>query len=366
MPAPVVISPAAYVSPAATTIAATTDTGVAAGETVVAVVAWYGSGTLDSLSGGGLDWTVHVTSGGTAHRIAIASAHAPAGMASGTTVTATLSASRDARSIRLVSVADVAAVSPIEGTDSQPSTNTPSWVGTITTSGPAVLIGAPWYDFYSAGLTVTSGTKVSGYEWVTSENSTLGLAYLDAPSAGSYTVSGTGGNNGRTSATIALSLAGSGPTIHDFSGTVSAISGSAGGAGARRTLAGTVAAITTTGGSTNARFGLLGTVTTVSGISGSLGLRARLGGTVNAVSSVVGSMGIRSGFSGTVAAVSGVVGALNLRTRFAGIVSAISQAHGNLAGGAYYVAPFERTYGIPCEDRTYTVSSEDRIYRIEA
>lgn len=354
MPAPVVISPSSYVSPAAATIAVATDTSVAAGDTVVAVVAWYGSGTLNGLSGGGLTWTVHVTSGGTAHRIALASAHAPTGLASGTTVTATLSASRDARSIRLVSVADVAATDPADGTDSQPSTNTPAWAGTVSPSGPAVVLSAPWYDFYSAGLTATAGALVPGYEWVTAENSTLGLAYLDAEDAGTYTVSGTGGNNGRTSATVALLLADSGPTTHPLAGTIAATTASSGAPAARRALAGTVAA--------------------TSGTAGTIGLRARLAGAVHATAAATGTIAAQLGLSGTITGTSTTSGAPGLRARLSGIVAAVSSVYGRL-GGTYVPAPPVRTLTVsaepriltlPAEPRVRVVAAEDRTYRIGA
>lgn len=342
MSAPVVISPGSYVSPAAATIAVATSAPVVAGDTVVAVVAWYGSGTLDSLSGGGLTWTVHVTSGGTAHRIAIASAHAPAGLASGTTITATLSASRDARSIRLVSVADVAATSPLAGTDSQPSTNTPSWAGTISVSEPAVLIGAPWFDFYTTGLSVTSGTAAPGYEWTTSENSTLGLAYLDAESAGSYTVSGTGGSNGRTSATVALLLADSGPTTHPLAGTITATSSSSGAPAARRALAGTVTATSTT--------------------AGTIGLRARLAGAIHATTGAAGTIAARLGLTGTITATSAAAGAPGLRARLAGIVQAISSVHGRLGGA---LTPVSIKVTITEHSRETTITEHPRAVVIE-
>lgn len=74
-----------------TTIALTTSAAAVTGSRVFVVVNWFGVRTLSSVSGGGLTWVVDKSQTNGSDRVAIASADAPSGLASGTVITATLS-----------------------------------------------------------------------------------------------------------------------------------------------------------------------------------------------------------------------------------------------------------------------------------
>lgn len=200
MSAPVAISAGNYVGSASTTIADITTETVAANSTLIAIIFWYGAGSLTSVTGGDLEWSVQVTSGGTAHRIAIVTAQAPDGLIVGTSVTATLSGFQDARGIRLVAYD---ALTSSGGVDSQPSTNTSDWAGTVTTSATGILVGAAWYDYNPGNLVPMIGSA-EVYQWRTVDGSVSHLVYANTVGASSYTVGGSGGTNGRTSATLAL------------------------------------------------------------------------------------------------------------------------------------------------------------------
>ena len=89
---------------ASSTVAFTTNQTVASNGFIVVTVTWINpSGqTLLSVGGGGLTWNIDKQgqTGGTEAPTAIVSAQAPSGLASGTTITATFSASvAGARSI---------------------------------------------------------------------------------------------------------------------------------------------------------------------------------------------------------------------------------------------------------------------------
>lgn len=130
------------------TIALTTGAAVTAGNHIVATVSGGSGATLASVSGGGLTWNMLVTcatvSGSSAVGIAIA--HCPAGLASGTTITATQDASTTRKAMSLDEFSGLMSGNPVDQVDTvhQPGTGI-SWVSgttaTVTQSGE-MLIGA--------------------------------------------------------------------------------------------------------------------------------------------------------------------------------------------------------------------------------
>lgn len=208
MVSPAAISAGTYGSSGATTVAEATTSAVTTGNKVIAFVFWFGAASLSSVSGGGLTWTVHVTSTGTAHRVAIASADAPSGLASGTTITANFSTFADARGIRLVQCDGLVtnAGGAVDGTGSNPSASTTTnWsVSLTTTTANDVVFGCDWADFYTAGMTATSpATEI--YDWTTSDGSESHAVWKVATASGANTIAGSF-TGARTNAAAAVAF----------------------------------------------------------------------------------------------------------------------------------------------------------------
>lgn len=196
-----------------TTVAFTTTAAVAAGGFIVLTITdLTGAGQVpSSVSGGGLTWTVDKTGlGGSASGIGIASAQAPAGLASGTTITATYSASTaGARSICGMSFLGVKTSAPVGVTDNHSNATGTAWTtNSMTVSAGSVIVAcaqnttnlftstptAPAveaHDFGSGGFSQTTVYLIDGGSggahtlagtWSSSANSdTVAVEYLAAP-----------------------------------------------------------------------------------------------------------------------------------------------------------------------------------------
>lgn len=245
---PAAISPGQYASGAAGSIADTTNATVASGRKVIAAVFWYGSASLSSVSGGSLTWTVHTgsQSTGTANRVCFASADAPSGLASGTTVTATFSTGGQyALGIRLASC-DGLELNASGGLDTSAATaagSTTNWSQALTTSNATdVIFGHCWVDFYTAGMAATApATEV--FDWTNADGSEAELVYTEVSSAGAQTIGGTfSGARTNTRSAVAFKLASAGTP-----GTFTANAGDAAAGGGSTTFTGAASFSTTVG-----------------------------------------------------------------------------------------------------------------------
>src|SRR3954467_3304674 len=104
----------------ASTIPITTTAAVTAGNRIVAKFFYTSTfQTVSGVSGGGLTWTVDAVGnfgGGAAKsNVVIASAPAPAGLASGTVITCTLSGLANAQGATLDEYSGIATASPTDG-----------------------------------------------------------------------------------------------------------------------------------------------------------------------------------------------------------------------------------------------------------
>lgn len=181
-----------------TTISVNTSQTIASGAFIVVCVAWFDPfevATLSSVSGGSLSWSIDKqgSSGVTFDpEEAIASAQAPSGLASGTTITATLSASISGNTseIGVSSFLGVKTSSPVDGTPIGPVNNggaTDLWTtGNYTLSAGSLMVGAAncGDNFTNA---MTDGTEL--YE-AASSFTKLFAAYRIEASAGSYALAG--------------------------------------------------------------------------------------------------------------------------------------------------------------------------------
>lgn len=181
-----------------TTIAVNTSQTIAAGAFIVVCVAWFDpfeAATLSSVSGGSLSWSIDKqgASGVTFDpEEAIASAQAPSGLASGTTITATFSASISGNTseIGVSSFLGVKTSAPVDGTPIGPVNNggaTDLWTtGNYTLSAGSLMVGAA-----NCGDVFTN-TMTAGIELYESASSFTAMfaCYRIESSAGSYALSG--------------------------------------------------------------------------------------------------------------------------------------------------------------------------------
>jgi hypothetical protein len=109
---------------------------------VVVFVGWNNSTrTLASLSGGGLTWTVDgQVRDANNDNLGIASADAPAGLASGLVLTATFSGSVTHGLISAASFTGIAAASPVDAVASTTQAGVAAWAATVTTLNASDLV----------------------------------------------------------------------------------------------------------------------------------------------------------------------------------------------------------------------------------
>jgi hypothetical protein len=180
-----------------TSLTVTTTSAVASGGFIVMAFSWFDPGAHNptiSFSGGGLSWTVdkqgHLV-GGFEDGVAIGSAQAPAGLASSTVLTVTLSASIASQSaiVGVSSFTGVKTTSPVDGTPlGLTSAATAAW----STGNYAITAGSLIFAMCAAEdvFTNTMSAGTEAWEGTSSFVHSAG-GYRIEPSAGSYPVSGT-------------------------------------------------------------------------------------------------------------------------------------------------------------------------------
>lgn len=163
---------------------------VPAGGLVVAVVQWYNNVTC-TVTGGGLTWTSDKTQSGVSDtnlRILIASAPAPAGLASATTLTATFSGSSDVRAFAALYLTGADVVDVSGGAAS--STNNTAWsVGFTTTNAADLAVGAAWMDALTTNIT-PAGTATEIFEVAHPDTPRLHVVYEVYSGTGAKTLGG--------------------------------------------------------------------------------------------------------------------------------------------------------------------------------
>ena len=119
-----------------TTMTLTTAAAAAAHTRVFVFVEWnHASRTLTGLAGGGLTWTVDTQAKeANNNHLAIASADAPAGLASGVVLTATFSGSVSHGLIAAASFTGIASTSPLDAASSATGAGVRAWTATVTTT----------------------------------------------------------------------------------------------------------------------------------------------------------------------------------------------------------------------------------------
>jgi hypothetical protein len=170
------------------------------------------SGTLASLSGGGLTWTVDAQAKDASNNHgAIASASAPNGLASGTKLTATFSGTVANGLIAAASFTGIATSSPLDVTASNLQGGVAAWTGSVVTTNASDLVlgwsgidanttntpttpNVEIYDFGDSNLwewsnaeyriETTTGTKTVNGTWASASGSTANVTVIAAYKGG--------------------------------------------------------------------------------------------------------------------------------------------------------------------------------------
>jgi hypothetical protein len=187
------------------TMTMTTTAPAAAHTRVFAFVTWNATGTITSVSGGGLTWTVDRQAQDSAdNHGAIVSADAPAGLASGTVITATFSGLVGHGLIAAASFSGISPTSPPDGTNSSTQSGVATWSASVTTANANDLVIA--WSAIDADTTSTPTAPsveihdfgdIDLYAWGTS-------AYRIASAAGTTTVGGTWGRSSGATANVTV------------------------------------------------------------------------------------------------------------------------------------------------------------------
>lgn len=186
----------AGIDSSATTIPFTTSQTVAAGATISVQVTWGNATvTLTSVTGGSLTWTIDKQSvGGLGNQgCAFVRAPAPAGLVSGTVLTANYSAATVGRGISGTSLLGVDAVSPLD-TSSGPTdfNSTTAWTTASTAiAAGSILLGLAHCSSTNDTSTITS-PSIEAHDFGGGAG-TFGhtVGYRIETSGGSFTVAGT-------------------------------------------------------------------------------------------------------------------------------------------------------------------------------
>jgi hypothetical protein len=185
--------------PALGTIAFTTTSPVASGGFIVLSVGWFdGTATLSSVAGGGLTWTIDFQgkAGVTSDRVALVSAQAPAGLVSGTTITATFSAATPvAREIGGTSFTGVATSSPVDvalGAAVAVSPSAAGWTsGSLSVAAGSVMVATCYNESGNFTNTVTAPSLQAVLMPNAASPTSQVTCYRIESSAGSVSVAGT-------------------------------------------------------------------------------------------------------------------------------------------------------------------------------
>ncbi|MBV9808688.1 MAG: choice-of-anchor D domain-containing protein [Solirubrobacterales bacterium] len=181
-----------------TTMKMTTTAAASTGARVFAFVSWASTTprTLSSLSGGGLTWTVDgQVKGPYNYSIGIASANAPNGLPSATTLTATFSGSVNHGNMAAASFLGVATSTPVDVVATNSQNGVDNWTASITTVNPNDLIlGASIRDALVANTATAPNVLIQTFQ---NPNfySSLTSEYQIVTSPGPETVAGTWAGN---------------------------------------------------------------------------------------------------------------------------------------------------------------------------
>jgi hypothetical protein len=191
------------------TMTLTTSGAAVAGARVILFVSWtHSTRTLISVSGGGLTWTIDRQQKATGNnaRVAVASAAAPSGLASGVVLTATFSGPVGHGLIAAASFKGIAASAAVDATGSATATGT-AWTASVTTTNANdLVIGFSTIDANATSTAAAPNTEihdfgnVSYYGWATS-------VYRIESTTGAKTTNGTWSSSSGSTGSVTIVIA---------------------------------------------------------------------------------------------------------------------------------------------------------------
>lgn len=181
---------------AGSTVTATLTGAVPSGALVLFALTWSGADTKSLAdNGAGLTYAIDKTQALSTHRLSLGSAQAPAGLASGTVVTATVPASSNNLHLAVAYCTGLATSSVLDQTNGGSDAGGAStWnTGNVTTTvADELLWGACFKDSDTADNTATTGTELQ--EWNNGNAQTNICTLYDIKSAtGTYSLAGSWG-----------------------------------------------------------------------------------------------------------------------------------------------------------------------------
>lgn len=190
-----------------TSVTVTTGAAAASGSRLFAFVSWFASGgAVMTVSGGGLTWSSAVQANNGSDRFAVWTASAPAGLASSSTITATIGSSGPGG--LLVSVASFAGVGTADTTMQSTGTTGASWTsGAIANSVAGALFAGGAGNETAASTTSTPSNGAEIHDlWNTSAGQGMASGWLAAAGTASQAITGTWVGGSSTANTGALAI----------------------------------------------------------------------------------------------------------------------------------------------------------------
>lgn len=191
------------------TIAVNTTANIASGLIVASVGWWHASGSLSSVTGGGLTWAIAVQHKHPSNNVqsAIAYAQAPSGLASTAALTANFSTAVNGRQIGISSVTGAATSSPVDVTGSGDNV-TSAWTGSASIAAGSILFVTAHADNFRTS-TITS-PSIEALDWGDGANTGQTTGYRIEAASGTYSVAGTLNASSNHAECIAAFLAAAG------------------------------------------------------------------------------------------------------------------------------------------------------------
>jgi hypothetical protein len=187
----------------------TTNGAAVTGARVFLFVSWtHSTRTLMSVSGGGLTWTVdrQQKAAGNNARVAVASAPAPSGLASGVVLTATFPGPVGHGLIAAASFTGIAAASPVDATASSTGSGT-AWSTSVTTiNSDDLVIGFSTIDANATSTAATPNTEIHDfgntayYGWATT-------VYRIETTSGAKVTNGTWSSSSGATGSVTIAVA---------------------------------------------------------------------------------------------------------------------------------------------------------------
>jgi Tfp pilus assembly protein PilZ len=172
------------------TIAATTNVAVASGARIFLAVSWFqATETLASVAGGSLTWTIPAQTQNGNQGVALVYADAPAGLASGTTITATFSTTAGFRAIVGASMTG-GTTGAAQGAATATGNSNAHTINVTTTTDNAIVVEATILNAAAGSAHTPTAPAIELVDATTAGGEQITLDYRTTTTATAYTIAG--------------------------------------------------------------------------------------------------------------------------------------------------------------------------------